>query len=109
MPNKPASAREHIYTADEIKKFFARPQKKGTPRVSLPETRLDITQENCPMTFVRTKLCLERLAPGAVLRVRLREGEPLINVPRAVEDHGHEILSIEPQGEGVFELVIRRS
>ncbi len=45
------------------------------------------------MTFVKTKLMLERLAPGAIAEVRLRSGEPLDNVPRSVKEDGHEVLS----------------
>ena len=44
---------------------------------------IDITGEVCPMTFVRTKLKLERMRPGEILSVRLRGEEPLRNVPRA--------------------------
>ena len=57
---------------------------------------IDITGEVCPMTFVRTKLRLERMQPGEVLRVRLRGEEPLRNVPRAARDEGHVILSVDP-------------
>ncbi len=56
---------------------------------------LDITDFVCPMTFVRTKLLLEKMAPGAIANVRLNGGEPLQNVPRSVRDHGHQILSLE--------------
>ncbi len=42
---------------------------------------IDITGEVCPMTFVRTKLRLERMQPGEILAVRLRGDEPLRNVP----------------------------
>ena len=59
---------------------------------------IDITGEVCPMTFVRTKLKLERMQPGEVLRVRLRGDEPLRNVPRAARDEGHIILGIVPAG-----------
>ena len=69
---------------------------------------LDITGEVCPMTFVRAKLALETLAIGQVLNIRLRDGEPRHNVPRAVRDHGHEILSLHPIEGGLFELVIRK-
>src|SRR4051795_4002602 len=44
---------------------------------------LDITAFTCPMTWVRTKLELERMAPGEALEVRCREGEALENVPRS--------------------------
>jgi TusA-related sulfurtransferase len=55
---------------------------------------LDITGEVCPMTFVRTKLLLEKIEPGAVLQVRLRGEEPLQNVPRSVEEMGHAVLEL---------------
>jgi TusA-related sulfurtransferase len=70
---------------------------------------LDITGEVCPMTFVRTKLLLERMAPGETATIRLRGGEPLDNVPRAVRDHGHELLSLRGIGEDLYELLVRRA
>ena len=54
---------------------------------------LDITHLICPMTFVRTKLAIERMTPGSVLEVRLNEGEPFINVPRSAEEMGHKVLA----------------
>lgn len=61
---------------------------------------LDITNEMCPMTFVRTKLLLEKMSPGEIALIRLRGEEPLKNVPRSVTDHGHTILSLEPEKPG---------
>ena len=58
---------------------------------------LDITDQVCPMTFVRTKLAIEKLAPGALLEVRLNSGEPLENVPRSVTEMGHEVLALDPE------------
>ena len=60
------------------------------------------------MTFVRTKLLLERMVPGQTANIRLRGSEPVDNVPRAVRDHGHEVLSLTPMGGDVYELVIKR-
>ena len=60
------------------------------------------------MTFVRTKLALERLDVGDVLRIRLRDGEPRHNVPRAVRDHGHEIIALTPLPDGLYELKVRK-
>ena len=59
------------------------------------------------MTFVRTKLRLERLNPGETLAVRLRGEEPLRNVPRAARDEGHTILDIETDGD-IHIVTIRR-
>jgi TusA-related sulfurtransferase len=52
---------------------------------------LDVTGLTCPMTWVRTKLELERLAPGEALEVRCAEGEALENVPRSAADAGHDV------------------
>jgi tRNA 2-thiouridine synthesizing protein A len=52
---------------------------------------LDITAFTCPMTWVRTKLELERMAAGEVLEVRCRPGEALENVPRSARDAGHDV------------------
>ncbi|HVC59576.1 MAG TPA: sulfurtransferase TusA family protein [Acetobacteraceae bacterium] len=69
---------------------------------------LDITGEVCPMTFVRTRLALDRMAPGTVLLVRLRGEEPLRNVPRTATEQGHQVLSLEHGADGVSLLRLRR-
>ena len=52
---------------------------------------LDLTGVACPMNWVRTKLALERLAPGDELAVRLDAGEPIESVPRSAREDGHEV------------------
>jgi TusA-related sulfurtransferase len=58
---------------------------------------LDITGEVCPMTFVRTKLLVERMTAGESLQVRLKGAEPLANVPRSIAELGHQIASLAPE------------
>lgn len=53
--------------------------------------RLDLTGVPCPMNWVRTRLALERLAPGDSLAVTLDAGEPLDSVPRSAREDGHEV------------------
>ncbi|MCK8502231.1 MULTISPECIES: sulfurtransferase TusA family protein [Myxococcus] len=69
---------------------------------------LDITREVCPMTYVRTKLRLESLEPGALLEVFLRGAEPLKNVPRSAREEGHEVVSLEARDDGTHRLVLRK-
>ncbi|WP_371307791.1 sulfurtransferase TusA family protein [Azospirillum sp. TSA2s] len=57
---------------------------------------LDITSQVCPLTFVKTKLMVERMDAGQTLEVRLNAGEPLENVPRSLIELGHSILSVSP-------------
>ena len=65
---------------------------------TIPFATLDITGETCPMTFVRTRLALDRLPPGARLRVRLRGAEPLRNVSASATALGH-LVTAGPTGD----------
>jgi tRNA 2-thiouridine synthesizing protein A len=69
---------------------------------------IDITRDICPMTFVRTRLALDGMAPGEILLVRLKGEEPLRNVPRTAREQGHEVLSLETDSMGISRLLIRR-
>ncbi len=69
---------------------------------------LDITGELCPMTFVRTRLALDRLSSGQRLDVRLRGDEPLRNVSGNVVSLGHALLATRPMADGSVVLEIRR-
>ncbi len=61
---------------------------------------IDITTDVCPLTFVKTKLLLEKMPQGALATVRLKGAQPLDNVPRSVEAHGYEVVSLEPESPG---------
>lgn len=70
---------------------------------------LDITRDVCPLTFVKTKLLLERMAAGQTAEIRLKGAEPLENVPRSVREHGHEVLSLEPDADSeCYTLSVRK-
>jgi tRNA 2-thiouridine synthesizing protein A len=60
------------------------------------------------MTFVRTRLALDRMAPGETLLVTLKGEEPLRNVPRTATEQGHEVLSLETDATGISRVLIRR-
>jgi tRNA 2-thiouridine synthesizing protein A len=62
------------------------------------------------MTFVRTRLALERLEDGDLLRVLVRGDEPRESVPRMAEAQGHAVLErIESEADpAVLEILIRR-
>lgn len=49
------------------------------------------------MTFVRSKLLMERIAPGDVAVIRLKGQEPVENVPRSLAELGHQIISFMPE------------
>lgn len=75
-------------------------------KTHLADQELDITQDTCPMTFVRTRLALDRMRSGQVLRIRLRGQEPLRNVPRSATEQGHRVLGLETDVDGISTLLL---
>lgn len=72
--------------------------------------RLDLRGIACPLTFVKTRMALDRLAPGEPLEVLLDAGEPAESVPPACADDGDVVLELKPWSEpGVVRLVVARS
>ncbi len=76
---------------------------------------LDITGDVCPMTFVRTRLLIEKMKSDETATVRLVGEEPLENVPASVTELGHDVLSLTAEGGGdagpdaVHLLVLRKA
>lgn len=69
---------------------------------------LDITNEHCPMTFVKTKIKLAQIAKGDTLEVLLKEGEPLNNVPKSVREQGFEVLGTEQVEGTTWKVIIKK-
>ena len=74
----------------------------------MAEHTLDITADHCPMTFVKTKLELEKLSRGDVLEVLLTDGEPLENVPRTSAEQGYEVVGIDHVEGSTYRVSIRK-
>ncbi len=72
---------------------------------------LDIREDVCPITFVKTRLLIEKMSPGDEAEILLRGVEPIENVPASVTELGHTILSMgTPDGDSDHQrLVIRKN
>jgi TusA-related sulfurtransferase len=72
--------------------------------------RIDIRAYACPITYVKTRIALERLRDGEILEVWLREGEPVESVPRSAEEDGHRVVAVEPLAApgGGFRLLLEK-
>lgn len=68
---------------------------------------LDITGDVCPMTLVRVRMALDKVAPGGVLRIQMAPGEPVASIPRTLRDEGHELVCLERAGDH-FEAAFRK-
>jgi len=69
---------------------------------------VDITDVVCPVTFVKAKVALDELEEGQILSIRLNDGEPARNVPRSVKEEGHQILKLNDNGDGTYNLIVRK-
>ena len=69
---------------------------------------IDITDVNCPITFVKAKIALEELDDGDILSIKLNDGEPVQNVPKSIKEDGHKVLSLTDNGDGTFELIVQK-
>lgn len=70
---------------------------------------IDVTADHCPMTFVRTRIALDKLSSGQILAVTMRGDEPLANVPRTAAEQGHEVLGVQIEQNGDATLFIRKN
>ena len=62
------------------------------------DTELDLAGEICPFTFVRTRLALEALPMGGVLRVVVDHEPAVRNIPRSAREWGQEVLAVTDLG-----------
>ncbi|MHC4915919.1 MAG: sulfurtransferase TusA family protein [Planctomycetota bacterium] len=71
-----------------------------------PDREADFQGVTCPLNYVKTKLLLEGMENGRVLAVLLDEAGGK-NVPKSAEADGHEVLSVEQEGER-WRVIIRK-
>jgi tRNA 2-thiouridine synthesizing protein A len=69
---------------------------------------VDLRGDVCPITFAKTKIALEEMAIGGVLRVILDYEPASSNVPRSAALYGDEVLLVRQSGEHEWEVVLRR-
>jgi tRNA 2-thiouridine synthesizing protein A len=72
-------------------------------------TELDLRDEVCPYTLVKTKLKLEEIESGDELSVTFDHAPAVENVPRSLKNEGHKILGIEQKGEHLWNVRIRKA
>ena len=69
---------------------------------------LDVRGYVCPYPVIYARKALTRLSEGEILEVITDNPPSCENVPRAMREDGHEVLSVEPVEEGVWKIVVRK-
>ncbi len=70
---------------------------------------LDLKGEVCPYTFVWSKLELEEMASGQVLRVTVDNETSARDVPRSLRAEGHTVLAVDQVDGGDWRIVVRKA
>ncbi|MDP6730929.1 MAG: sulfurtransferase TusA family protein, partial [SAR324 cluster bacterium] len=58
------------------------------------DKELNIKGEVCPYTFVKTKLTLETMEPGEVLKVIVDHVPATENIPKSLKGEGNEVMNV---------------
>ena len=72
------------------------------------DEELNLRGEVCPYTFVKSKLALEDLEPGKILRVIVDNPESAENVPRSLANEGNEVLGVGPLGGEAWSILVKK-
>jgi tRNA 2-thiouridine synthesizing protein A len=72
------------------------------------DREIDLRGDKCPITFARTRIALEEMQVGQVLRVLLDYEPATRNVPRSAELCGDKVLYVGPIGPAEWEVIIRK-
>jgi TusA-related sulfurtransferase len=75
----------------------------------MADRELDIRGEVCPFTFVKSKLVLEQMELGQVLRVVLDYPPSVENVPKSMREEGQEVISINKLDNNTWEILIKKA
>ena len=69
---------------------------------------IDLLDEICPMTFVKTKLAIEQLNPGERIKVIFNSQEAKTNVPKSLSEVNHKIIAIKNINNKKFYIIIEK-
>lgn len=72
------------------------------------DREINLKGEVCPYTFVRSKLAIEEMESGQVLRVILDHLPAVSNVPKSLSLEGNEVIRIKKLDATDWEVVVRK-
>lgn len=73
------------------------------------DRELNLRGEVCPYTFVKTKLMLEQMESGQVLKVIVDHQPATENVPRSLQNEGNEVLAVDSLSETEWAIVVKKA
>jgi len=72
------------------------------------DREINLKGEECPMPFVRSKLELEEMQLGEILRIIVDYPPAVKNVPKSLEIQGDKVLSVKKINETDWEIIAQK-
>ncbi|MDO8282813.1 MAG: sulfurtransferase TusA family protein [Thermodesulfovibrionia bacterium] len=72
------------------------------------DKHLDIRGVFCPYTLVKSKLAMEDIEVGQVLRIILDYPEAAVSIPKAMINYGHNVISVEKIDDKDWVVFVRK-
>jgi tRNA 2-thiouridine synthesizing protein A len=69
---------------------------------------IDLLGEICPMTFVKTKLAIEKINYGEKIKIIYNSQEAKINVPKSLIELNHKVLKIDDISKENFYIIVEK-
>jgi tRNA 2-thiouridine synthesizing protein A len=69
---------------------------------------VDITDESCPYTIVKTKVAIDDVEIDEILEIKMEGGVACRNIPKVMECDGHEILDKYDNPDGTVTMFVKR-
>ena len=69
---------------------------------------IDLLGEICPMTFVKTKLAIEKINYGEKIKIIYNSQEAKINVPKSLLELNHKVLKIDNISKENFYIIVEK-
>tara|TARA_B100000579_G_C22542904_1_gene716127 strand:- start:233 stop:466 length:234 start_codon:yes stop_codon:yes gene_type:complete len=69
---------------------------------------INLCGEVCPMTFVKTRLAIEKINYGERIKVIFDSSEAEVNVPKSLKELNHKIIEINKLDQNNFYIIIEK-
>lgn len=73
-----------------------------------PDKTINIKGEVCPYTFVKSKLTLEGMDAGKILKIIIDHEPATKNVPGSMENEGHKVLEVIKINSTDWHIIVQK-
>lgn len=73
------------------------------------DVEMNLKGEVCPYTFVKSKLAIEDMEQGQILKVIVDHEPAVENVPRSLSNEGHEVIDVSKINDTDWQIVVKKA